>query len=324
MLRGIAAKMKILVTGAGGPAGVCTIKALKKTHFVVAVDMDNLASGLYLAKRAHIVPPANAKEFISKILELCYQEKISLVIPTVSEELIVFSKNIALFEKENIRVAVSNQKSIEIANNKLNTYSFFKGEPYCPEVYSILNPRFPCVAKPVNSRGSRGFYICGDKAALALALQKNGRDYLESVVMEYLNGPEYSVYGLSDLNGQPLVSVVNKRIRALGESKVAKIVLIPEISELANKIAQKLNLVGPWNVQLMGVEGSFKLVEVNPRLAGSLSLIIASGLNYIDLVIKIFTGKKICNDELEYSSDIIMTRYNEEIFLKPEGLIPIV
>jgi carbamoyl-phosphate synthase large subunit len=316
--------MKILVTGAGGPAGVCTIKALKKTHFVVAVDVDNLASGLYLAEHAHIVPPANDKEFIPKTFEVCCQEKISLIIPTVSEELIHFSKNMALFERENIRVAVSNQKSIEIANNKLNTYNFFKGEPYCPEVYSVLNTRFPCVVKPVNSRGSRGFYICDNKAALEVALQKNGREYQESIVMEYLKGDEYSVYGLSDLKAQPLVSVVNKRIRALGESKIAKTVFNREISKLANKIAQKLNLVGPWNVQLMGSEGSFKIVEVNPRVAGSLSLVIASGLEYIDLIIKVFTGKEISNDELKYTPDIIMTRYNEEIFLKSEAVIPLV
>ncbi len=83
------------------------------------------------------------------------------------------------------------------------------------------------MVKPVNSRGSRGFYICDDKGALEVALQKNGRDYPESLVMEYLKGDEYSVYGLSDLKAQPLVSVVNRRIRALGESKVARTVFKP-------------------------------------------------------------------------------------------------
>ena len=48
--------LRILVTGAGGPAGVGTIKAIRKTHFVVAVDSYNLAAGLYLANKAYIVP----------------------------------------------------------------------------------------------------------------------------------------------------------------------------------------------------------------------------------------------------------------------------
>ena len=244
--------LRILVTGAGGPAGVGTIKAIRKTHFVVAVDSYNLAAGLYLANKAYIVPAANEDNFLPKVLELACKENVALIIPTVSEELAVFSRNIQLFEEKGIRVTVSNPRSIEIANNKLNTYNFFKGEPYCPAVYSPDDVEFPCVVKPINSRGSRGFYICDDQDALKVVLQKNRQEGYESVIMECLRGTEYSVYGLSDLKGQPLVSIANKRIRAIGESKVAKTVFSPEIDDLASKIAQKLNIVGPWNVQLMG------------------------------------------------------------------------
>jgi carbamoyl-phosphate synthase large subunit len=315
--------MRILVTGAGGPAGVGTIKALRKKHFIVAVDSNNLAPGLYLADQGHIVPSAENVDFIPKVLDLCLSQKVSLVIPTVSEELTPFSKNIHLFEEKCIRVIVSNEKSIEIANDKLKTYNYFKGESYCPDIYSLENPQFSCVVKPINSRGSRGFYVCNDKAALEVALQKNEREGFTSVIMERLTGTEYSVYGLSDLNGHPLISVPNKRIRAIGESKVAKTVLSPEIDELACKIAKKLNLVGAWNVQVMGRDSCFKLVEVNPRVAGSLSLVIASGLQYVDLLIKIFTDQKIGADELKFNPGIIMTRYNEEIFLKTDAVISI-
>jgi carbamoyl-phosphate synthase large subunit len=313
--------MNILVTGAGGPAGVGTIKALKETHFVVAVDSNNLAPGLYLAQNGYVVPSAGDSKFIPKILEICDKENVSLIIPTVSEELLPFSKKMQMFNKKGVKVAVSSQASIEVANDKLKTYDFFKGESFCPEVYSELNPKFPCVVKPINSRGSRGFYICENSADLKVALEKNRRNGYQSVVMELLKGTEYSIYGLSDLSGQPLVCVINKRIRALGESKVAKIVLSPELEDLAAQIAGKLNLVGSWNVQLMGYNCFFKLVEVNPRVAGSLSLVEASGLKYVDLLIKIFTGGKIKPSELRFKPGIIMTRYNEEFFLNPEAVI---
>ncbi len=316
--------MRVLVTGAGGPAGVGTIKALSKSHFIVAVDSNNLAPGLYMANRAHIVPPATDSGFIKTMLKIAISDRVDLIIPTVSEELAPFAKNKEQFQKQGIQVVVSNEKSIKIANDKLNTYTFFRGEPYCPEVYSSpQDAKYPCVVKPINSRGSRGFYICDNKRSLEVALQKNDREGYKSVIMERLRGTEYSVYGLSTLEGQPLVSIANKRIRAIGESKVAKIVFSPEIDDLAAKIAQKLNLVGPWNVQLMGT-CVFKIVEVNPRVAGSLSLIMASGLNYIGLLIKIFTGQPIHKKELQYKPGIIMTRYNEEIFLKPEAVITVV
>ncbi len=315
--------MNILVTGAGGPAGVGTIKALDGAHFVVAVDSNNLAPGLYLANQAYVVPSAEDSMFISKILEICEKEHVSMVIPTVSEELLPFSRNLKLFEQRGVKVAVSNPDSIEVANDKLKTYSFFRGESFCPEVYSEVNPKFPCVVKPINSRGSRGFYICENHDDLKVALEKNHRAGYHSVVMELLRGTEYSIYGLSDLNAQPLVCVINKRIRALGESKVAKIVLSPELEDLANDIARKLQLVGPWNVQLMGYNCFFKLVEVNPRVAGSLSLVVASGLNFVDLILKIFTGEKIEAKELQFKPGLIMTRYNEELFLNPDAVMHI-
>jgi biotin carboxylase len=73
----------------------------------------------------------------------------------------------------------------------------------------------------------------------------------------------------------------------------------------------------------MGYNCSFKLVEVNPRVAGSLTLVVASGLKYVDLLIKIFTGQPIGENELKFNPGIIMTRYNEELFLNPEAVMPI-
>jgi carbamoyl-phosphate synthase large subunit len=309
--------MNILITGAGGPAGVCAIKALKGKHSVVAVDCDNLASGLYMVGKSYVVPKANDKEFIPKILEICQKEKISFLIPTVSEELIVCAKNLKLFDKMGVKVAVSNPKSIEIANNKLSTYDLFSKEKYGPKVYSLKNVKFPCVVKPVDSRGSRGFHVCQNRRELKVALDKNKESFKKSLIMEYLNGTEYSIYGISDLNGRPILTIPSKRIHAAGESKKAQIVRDKRLSEVANDIACKLNMVGPWNVQVMDSGDSIKLVEVNPRLAGTTSLIIASGIDFMGLVTKVFMNQKIEAEKLIYTPNIIMTRYNEEVFIKP-------
>lgn len=313
--------MNVLVSGAGGPAGVCTIKALKGKHRLVAVDMDAYASGLYLADKAYRVPPSSDQSYLQMILEICQRENVSLIIPTVSEELALFAKNLAMFKAEDVQVAVSNEKSIAVANNKLETYRFFKGEPYCPQIYDEETLRFPCVVKPCDSRGSRGFYVCNGELSLSAALESNRRQFGGSIVMEYLQGEEYSVYGLSDLKGQPLLSVVNRRIKARGESTVAEVVVNPKVSRLASLIARQIGMVGPWDVQLMGKEGNYKIVEVNPRIAGSTALVIASGIDYVGLVIKVFTNQKISQRELTCQSHPVMIRYNEEIFLEEDEIL---
>lgn len=312
--------MKILVTGAGGPAGVCIIKDLKNRHEVIAVDSDNLASGLYLVEKRFIVPTSDHPGLFSKILEIVNNEKVDVIIPTVEEELINFSKNVKEYNKNGTIVIVSNPKSIEIATNKSDTYNFFHEMKYCPKIYDTKNVEFPCVVKPISSRGSRGFYLCHSKEELELALKNNKKELRDSVIMQFLEGIEFSIYGISDLNGNPLVSVANKRIKATGESKKAQIIYDKEILETANDIAKKLKMVGPWNIQIMKTSNGPKLIEINPRFGGTLSLPIASGLDFIEISIKVFTKEVINHAELEYEKDLIMTRYNEEIFVRPDQL----
>lgn len=312
--------MKILVTGAGGPAAVCVIKDLIKRHEVIATDIDQLASGLYIAQSRFIVPKADDKNFIKRILEIAKEEDVSIIIPTTSEEMVYFAKSIDIFQRDNIIVLVPTLKSIETSMDKLATYKFFQGEEYCPKVYEKGEIVYPCVVKPRRSRGSRGFYICNSEKELEVALEKNSKNLGESVTMEYLEGEEYSVYGISDLDGKPLIAVPIKRILAVSESKKAQVIKDKIIIQVAADIASKLKLVGPWNVQIMNTSNGARIVEVNPRIGGTLSLIIAAGVNYVELAVKVFTKSRIHPKELEYEDKLFMTRYNEEIFIKPEML----
>lgn len=311
--------MKILVTGAGGPSAVCAIKDMRNKHEVVAVDTDELASGLYLAKKSYIGPRADDPRFVEKILEIALKENVSAIIPNPSEELIHFAKNVDKFKEKGITVVVSNPKSVEISNDKLLSYKFFEGEKYCPKIYSKDNVVFPCVVKPRSSRGSRGFHVCDSREELESALEKN-KKFGENVIVEFLHGPEYSTYGLSDLNGKPIFCFANKRLFAVGESKKAKIENDKEIIETAKEMASKLGLVGPWNIQIFKTENGPKLVEINPRFAGTMSLIIAAGVDFVGLTLKVFMGEKIDANKIKCDDGLLMTRYNEEIFINKDNL----
>ncbi|MET0784559.1 MAG: biotin carboxylase, partial [Leifsonia flava] len=65
---------RVLVTGAGGPAGVAVIRSLLKRDDleVFAADMDGWASALYLvpAERRRIIPAGLAPEFVDAIIAL--------------------------------------------------------------------------------------------------------------------------------------------------------------------------------------------------------------------------------------------------------------
>ena len=66
-------KPRVLVTGAGGPAGVAVIRSLHPNACLFAVDIDRCAVGLYLVSDGNrsIVPRGEEASFIDHIMELC-------------------------------------------------------------------------------------------------------------------------------------------------------------------------------------------------------------------------------------------------------------
>ena len=62
--------IRVGVTGVGGAAGVCCIKALKmadESYYIVGMDASPLSAGLYLADKAHVIPYAKDHTFIPKL-----------------------------------------------------------------------------------------------------------------------------------------------------------------------------------------------------------------------------------------------------------------
>src|SRR4051812_14326481 len=83
--------IRVLVTGAGGPAGVAVIRSLlaRDDVDVFASDMDGWASGLYLVDgdRRRIVPPGRSDGFVDALIGMCRADGIDVLFSTVDVEL---------------------------------------------------------------------------------------------------------------------------------------------------------------------------------------------------------------------------------------------
>jgi carbamoyl-phosphate synthase large subunit len=324
--------MRIMVTGAGGPAGVCVIKSLTAMRnrdgsrlykTIVGVDTNPLGSGLYLSDEALLAPRVDTKDFIHLMLKLAKKARVSMIIPTVEEELIHFARNMDIFEKAGIVVTVSNAKSLLASNDKLKTYRHFRGKRFCPEIYSNSTVKFPAAIKPMDSRGGRGFFKVENRDELKTLLARNDREFGKgkSLIMEFVPGVEYSTYGISDLKGKALAVVPVKRLEAHGTSTKAQIVRNSKVEKVAKEIAESLGLQGPWNVQLMESGSDVKLIEVNPRFAGTVILPDHAGIHFPHLTIKLFLGQRILGKELKCRMGVYMTRYSEEKILAPNQIV---
>jgi hypothetical protein len=94
-------RLRVLVTGAGGPAAIAAMKSLRADPSVelLAADMDPWAAGLYLVppEARTLVPAGAAPDFTVALLARCRALGVDVVLPTVDAELRPLARDRAAF-----------------------------------------------------------------------------------------------------------------------------------------------------------------------------------------------------------------------------------
>jgi carbamoyl-phosphate synthase large subunit len=318
------AATRVLVTGAGGPAGVAVIRSLlgRSGVDVYAADMDGWASGLYLvpAEQRRIIEPGLSAGFVDGIARLCEADGIDVVISTVDVELLPLAA-----ERTRLGHAVLAAASAATLAVTLDKWELAER---CAPLLRVprtllLNPAgvgadwdFPVIVKPRRGAGSRGVRVVPDREALqAIELD----DAL--IIQEFLPGDEFSVDVIADSNGKVVAAVPRTRTRVdSGVSIAGRTIHDEALESTAARVAEAIELTGVANVQLRyDTAGVPALLEVNPRFPGALPLTIAAGVDIPSLVLDLALGLPL-PAHLEFR-DLANVRFLEDVFLAPEEVL---
>jgi carbamoyl-phosphate synthase large subunit len=317
---------RVLVTGAGGPAGVAVIRSYLADPAVevLAADLDGYAAGLYLVEpgRRFLVPAGLAPDFVPEVLRLCRLEGIDVVVPTVDSELPPLASRRAEFAALGVRIAVTSAAALDRTLDKLELARACAATVATPRT-ELLGPAidpgswtYPVIVKPRRGSGSRGVSIVDSAADLARLVDHPGM-----IVQEYLPGEEYSLDTFADLDGHVVSVVPRSRLRVdSGVSVAGRTLHDPELDQLARGVfaAVGLNLVA--NVQCRrDADGRAKLLEVNPRFPGAMPLTIQSGVNMPVLCLDTVLGHPV-PDAVPHE-DLMMVRFLDDRFLDPAEIL---
>lgn len=313
--------MRVLVTGAGGPAAVSVWKSLAAEHELFLADMDANSPGLYLvpASNRFLIPRGEDSGLVSALLELCRAQSIDVLISTVDPELAPLAEAEAAFTALRTRVPLSPAAVLHRCRDKWALMSHLAGNPFVPECVLLTDDtragivRFPCFAKPRAGAGSRGIALI-ERAADLDALPRDG-SYL---VQELLPGPEFSVDVYVSQHGELVAAVPRERIRTdSGIAITARTVHMPELTDAAAGIAREVGIRYVANIQFkQSREGPYKLLEINPRFPGSLPLTGAAGVDIPRLLMDDLQGKALPAGPMPVK-EILMVRYWTERYLDP-------
>ncbi|MFE9045214.1 ATP-grasp domain-containing protein [Streptomyces sp. NPDC007818] len=314
----------MLVTGAGGPSGVCFLRALDGVAERYAADLDPNGAGLYLVPRAYrmLVPPGGAPGYAEAVLRLCERHGIDVLVPTVDVELVALSRAAAAFEAAGVRVLVSPADALETCLDKWRLAEACRGAVRLPDTRLVgagdapgVEGGFPAVAKPRSGSGSRGIVVVRSPDELA-AIPQDGSYLLQ----EFLPGTEYSVDVLTDGNGRVVAAVPRARDKTDSGVVVAGRVLdLPELSGLAEDAVRTLGLRGVLNVQVReNRAGKAALLEINPRPPGGMSLTVSAGVDMPKWAVAALLGLPV--PERIAHRETAVVRHWQDVVLAPREL----
>ncbi len=303
----------VLVSGAGGAAGIGAIKALRMAGYrgqIVATDADPLAAGLELADLGAVLPRAADAEFLPRAVELIRREHVEVILPTSAFDTPVYAAHRHELQAAGAVLVGCDAEVIDTCLDAWRLHERLAPRFPLPRATRGRAPEvgFPCVVKPVCRRGRRGATVCLDVEALEHRLREGD----EVVIQEYLPGAEYAVDVLADLDGHPLVAVPRLRLAVNdGISMRGQVVHDDEVEMLCLKLAGALGVKGPVCVQLKRDRaGALRVLEVQPRLGGAAFFSALAGLNLAALCLDIAVGRAL--PALRFS-EIAVVRYFEEI-----------
>lgn len=346
-------EITILLTGTGAPGAYGIIRCLRKNNErsikIIGVDCNENAGCKNLVDKFYTVPWANDDNFIPAIINICKQNNVSVICPLVTRELAKFSRAKKMFKEDGILVCVSEEKILDIINNKINLLSYlqkskvttprFKTVKSFDEFNSTLDDfdykNVPVCIKPPIGNGSRGVHFIDSsisqydlmfnnkantmfttKEALATALSE-ASVFPQLMIMEYLPGKEYSVDILAE-NGTVLYLVTRySSVMNGGNAMVSRTINDARITNYIEKITKSLNLHGNIGFDLKeNSDGLPLIMEINPRLTATVVLNAVAGVNFPYFGIKQILSEDL--PEVNVIYNITMTRRYQEIFTNME------
>ncbi len=348
----------VLLTGIGAPGAPGVIRSLRlvqdRAVRIVGVDMNPLAPGRFLADHFETVPGARESDFIATVAAICRKQRVDVVLPLVTGELIKFAEASPAFLAAGTVVSVSRADALRLAIDKGRLFAALRAAHMAvprhvsvtsgPDLLRALRdlgyPDQEVCFKPSVGDGGRGFHriVPPSDRLQSLFAEKSGsygvtydeierlvtaagaHDIPEVLAMEYLPGREYSVDLLAD-HGRVLVAVPRLREQTAGGVTTTGVTCMEEdVIRYASDVVARLGLHGNIGVQARrDRDGGVRIVEVNPRIQGSIVHCTASGVNLPYLAVRLALGPPPLVEPLDVKWGVRMQRYFAEVYSDADG-----
>ncbi len=307
----------VLVTGAGGPAGVGVIQELLAAgHRVVAADADPQSAGLGLTDQSGVLPMASEPNFLVAVCDLARRTGAEILVSTVAEEIAVLAQAPYYLKRDgHLDVWLPRPQVVARCIDKWELAVIARREslPFPPtNLASASGVPGPWVVKPRLGRGSRNVHLIEEAGRLAWAIDQ----VPGAIVQSFLPGQEFTVDVLAARDSSILGAVPRWRLQTkAGISTKGRTFVDSRLLEEVARVAKVLGLEGPFNIQgFLDEDGHLGFTDLNPRFSGGLALSLAAGADLVGQYLRGIRGLPMHPERLRYREGVQMTRFYREVF----------
>ncbi len=346
----------VMLTASGSQFAPGIIKCLKKNGerdiTVIGGDMCDDPTNRYLVDKFYQIPAARDPHYAEAIAAICQKEHVDILLPQMSAELPAYFAHLDLFQKAGTIVSMTRTENVNIANNKLSLFQFmdkngiptpqYQGvssmEEFEAAVSEMGYPKKPICVKMTELSGSRGVRVIDEskskfdlfaheKPVSLFVTLDDMKEILEDVdvfpelmLMEYLPGDELNIDLLAE-DGKVLYTAGRRDpVMLMSISQESILEYDERADRISRMLVEKLGLDGNIGFDFKyDADGKAQLLEINPRIDATVSIMAAGGLNLPYLRVKQLLGEKLPEVDVQYGTRL--KRRYDEMFTNADGQI---
>ncbi|GGK24629.1 hypothetical protein GCM10010124_16450 [Pilimelia terevasa] len=323
----------VAVTGAGGPAGVAVIRALRAAgHRVLALDASPDAVGLRLASAGEVLPRADEPGYGARLVEIVTTHRPDALVCTVAEEYAALEPLTGTLAGLGCRTWLPDPAASAACLDKV-AFAAALHAAGVPHPQTTADPARaaelpgPWIVKPAHGRGSRDVVAVDTAAALAEAM---GR-VPGAIAQTRLAGREFTADVLVGRDGAMLTCVPRWRDETKAGISVRGTTFdSTAVTSVVAATVRAVGLTGPANVQGFVADAAplsvnpdaavtVTVVEVNPRFSGGLPLTLAAGADVVGTYLAGILDPAADLPRLSFDAGVRMARHFSEVYVGADG-----
>jgi carbamoyl-phosphate synthase large subunit len=304
----------VLLTGVGKRYDI--VSAFAQHAFTIAADPSPLAPAQYAADLRVAPPRIDDPGYVPFLQRLVSEHNVGAVVPLTDLDIeVLAAADLPAFVP-----------SAQIARDTFDKYAAHElltrhGLPSPPTVLPPEEPEsYPVMVKPREGSGARSIHAAADHEEMEFFIR-----YVKEPVMvqRLMQGPEFSIDILSDLEGRCLNAIPRTMLESRGgESIKGTVIKDDELIELGRNVAETLGVRGPCTVQAFrDAEIGLGITDVNTRFGGAFPAPMyaaLSGRTYPELIVRMARGETIEPHVGEFRHGHTFTRWYWQIELDEE------